>query len=94
MTSNAVISVGSIEAATVKATTRVLSPKVQVGNEDQLSTVGIEVKKATNTTIYSISDSSSRIFAGSQRPGGTTRSYGGIRFGGNVSSDPRVVIMI
>lgn len=90
LTSNAVISVSSIEAATVKATNRVLSPKVQVGNEDQLSTVGdIEVKKTTNTTIYSISDSSSRIFAGSQRPGGTARSYGGLRFGGNVSGDPK-----
>ena len=49
----------------------------------------IVLSKGAEASIYAISTSaSSRIFAGRDYDAGSTRSFGGLRFGGNVLADP------
>ena len=59
---------------------------LQIGDDEINSNVGdIQVRKNVGfSRIYSISDtSSSRIFVGTQKPGGSANGFGGLRFGGN-----------
>ena len=89
--SNADVSFDRATVREIEATQRVYSPlgRLQVGT-DLGATIGdVDVRKTGNSTIYSISDNgSARIFAGSQREFGASTGFGGLRFGGNVLSDP------
>lgn len=63
---------------------------LQIGADEIVNEQGqIEaIQSGTDSTIYSLSDATSRLFVGRQRELGNRREFGGVRFGGNVSADP------
>ena len=63
---------------------------LQIGADEIVNEQGqIEaIQSGTDSTIYSLSDATSRVFVGRQRELGNRREFGGVRFGGNVSADP------
>lgn len=84
-------------ADTITAVTRFISTEggISIGHNDPPSSnLGdIDLNKtddASDSTIYSVTDvtSTARIFAGHEREGGVRNSFGGFRFGGNVSGSP------
>ena len=76
----------------IQATQRFFSPtgKIQVGTDLFPSVGDIDVKKDIgDSTIYSLSTSAtSRVFVGKDRDTGSNTSFGGLRFGGNILTDP------
>ena len=76
----------------ITATEQFSSPngRLNIGNVPVPPNTGdIVVSKSAQSSIYSISTSStSRIFVGKEYDTNATRSFGGIRFGGNILRDP------
>ena len=86
------IDIDIARANEVDAITRFISTegKLQIGTDDPVSVVSdIDLFRTTNVTISGISTAgTSRIFVGKERPAVGSRSFGGIRYGGDPIDSP------
>ena len=86
------IDIDIARADQVDAITRFISTegKLQIGTDDPVSVVSdIDLLRTTNVTISGISTAgTSRIFVGKERPAVGSRSFGGIRYGGDPIDSP------
>ena len=79
-------------ARVIQASERVFTPtgRLQVGSDNFASVGDIDIRKTGDSTLYSLSDNgNARIFVGRERQANINNGFGGIRFGGNVLSDPQ-----
>lgn len=97
LASDAQISIDTINANGIGATTLVVTDRVTslgtltVGHNDTGVVGDIDLRKTdSDATIYSLTDSAftARVFVGHEREESSNNGFGGIRFGGNAASSP------